>query len=180
MSYNNLSSVATLEILAQLVTEAALENVVPRSASPSPWTLEAPIEGEERLFLVALSAPGRKGSEARCQVSQVWFTWRESEVADLGRQAREENRSFQVVTLVSAETPWANLDGLSPVGGLKALESEDDRGFGYYDRYSWLRGNPRQKWSYCSREACLREASGWRTAADKALGDCPWGSCNNI
>lgn len=178
MSYNNLSEVATLEIIAALVTEAAAQSPVKFSASASLWTLEAPIEEEERLFIVALSAPGRKGSKARNLVSQVWFTWRESEVADFGRQAREENRSFQVVTMASAETPWAKLIELSPVGGKEAIETEDDRGFGYYDRYSWLRGNPDLEWEYFSREMCLREVSEWRKAADKSLGDYPWGACN--
>lgn len=184
MSYNSLSSVATLEIVLNIIEEChppLTWGPVMYKTAMSLYNLETPVwEGGEALYIVALSAAGRKGSTARSFVEQVWFTWRKSEVGRLGRKARKENRSFQVVTLTTAETPWSRLIELSPVGGREAIEAEDDRGFGFFDRYSWLRGNPRQDWEYISREVCLREVSGWRTAADRALGQYPWGACNNI
>lgn len=183
MSYNNLSSVATLEIVKIAIEELhppLTWGPVMYNLSDNPFRLETPLEGGEALYVVAMSYPGRKGSRARKFVQEVLFTWRAEEVGRLGRKARKENRQFQVITLTSAETPWSRLIELSPVGGREAIEAEDDRGFGFFDRYSWLRGNPRQDWEYISREVCLREVSGWRTAADRALGDYPWGACNNI
>lgn len=183
MSYNNLAAVATVEIIANIVEnnrQPLTWGPTVFKAAASLYNLETPLEGGEALYIVAVSAAGRKGSAARKFVQEVWFTWRESEVFLLGRKARKENRSFQVVTLTTAETPWASVVELSPVGGKETIETEQDLGFGYFDRYSWLRGNPRQDWEYISREACLREVSEWRTASDKALGQYPWGACNNI
>lgn len=184
MSYDNLASVATLEIVKSVIEQShppLTWGPVMFNLSDNPYRLETPVwEGGEALYVIALSYAGSKGSRARSFVEQVLFTWRKSEVFRLGRKARKENRSFQVVTLATAETPWAKLVELSPVGGREAIEAEDDRGFGFFDRYSWLRGNPRQEWSYRSREACLWEMSQWRKAADRTLGDYPWGACNNI
>lgn len=183
MSYNNLSAVATLNILAALTREEVRES---QGAHPQfDWaaaicTLEAAPEGADRLFVFALSHEGPKGSEARQDVWQVGFTWRESVVFEKGREARDDSRSFQVVTLFSADTPWTEVVRRSPVGGLGAILVEEDLGFGLHDRYTWLRGNPRQEWTQRSLEACLREAADWRSAADRRLGEYPWGACNSL
>lgn len=180
MSYNNLSSVATLQILATLVQEVRQPMTWGWKRACSLYNLEAAPEGVEALYIVALSSAGSKKSEERSFVEQVWFTWQECEVFRMGRKARKENRSFQLVTLTLAETPWSKAIALSPVGGKEALGAEEDRRFGYSDRYTWLLGNQSQEWSRRSLEACLQQASEWRTAADKALGAYPWGACNNI
>lgn len=183
MSYNNLAAVATIEIVKQIIEDAhppLTWGPLMAKKAMSLYNLEAPRQGGEALYIVALSSAGRKGSPARSFVEQVWFTWRPEEVGRLGRKARKENRSFQVVTLTTAETPWAEVVGLSPVGGKEAVEVEEDRGFGFFDRYSWLRGNPDQAWALRSAQACMHEVAEWRKAADRALGEYPWGACNTL